>query len=45
MSQKIAQVIVDVPTMQTDKPFSYLSQKIFITNKNLIKIFLTNGGF
>ena len=23
MSQKIAQVIVDVPTMQTDKPFSY----------------------
>ncbi|GHU41512.1 primosomal protein N' [Bacilli bacterium] len=24
MSQKIAQVIVDVPTMQTDKPFSYL---------------------
>ncbi|MGO2939795.1 MAG: primosomal protein N' [Pseudolactococcus laudensis] len=31
MSQKIAQVIVDVPTMQTDKPFSYLIPKELAT--------------
>ena len=31
MSQKIAQVIVDVPTMQTDKPFSYLIPEEFVT--------------
>ncbi|MGO3297772.1 MAG: primosomal protein N' [Pseudolactococcus laudensis] len=31
MSQKIAQVIVDVPTMQTNKPFSYLIPKELAT--------------